>query len=545
MAPRLTQSLLAALVCTELLAGQTLLYETKPAATNPAFTAYGAEITALDDIDGDGTGDFIVGAPGIFETSPGGFTVHSGASGAILLEVAEPVSDELSRVGWALESIADLDGDGLRDIVSGTPGGVACGFGGCGGSARGEVRFYSSAGGALLERWLGAGADDSFGYDVAVLGDIDNDGIIDLAVGAPQRTVFGDGYVEILSGADGTSIMRLDSGLPGDQFGTGVHALGDVTGDGRTDIAVFARAPSGSVFVGRIDVLELDGTLVWSVEGAPGDQFGSEIASADVNADGVPDVVVNQNHSVRVFSGDTGAMLLDVANPTSFPSSFGTALEGMGDLDGDGHEDVLVGIDRNTVVAWILSGADGSLRALYTPSFAGVIFGDVGAIGDVDGDGLTDIGLGITAIFSLGGATTFAGTTKCLVYSSRTIPFVPLDEGGVPGQLGTPILRANGSTTTNQQVSLEVGNAAPFAPAYLVLGETKNPLATFSPGQLVPTPSIVIPLVTDAHGRITITDRWPNVPAGFMLFAQAWIVDATGTLGWSATNGLQLTASGY
>ncbi len=110
---------------------------------------------------------------------------------------------------------------------------------------------------------------------------------------------------------------------------------------------------------------------------------------------------------------------------------------------------------------------------------------------------------------------------------------------GLAGVNGVPVLSAQGALIAAQAGSLDLAAAAPSASTYLVLGF--NALnGAFKGGVLVPTPDVVLSsLATDGAGELQLPFAWPqNVPTGTQIWAQYWVQDAVGPVGFSASNGL-------
>jgi len=110
---------------------------------------------------------------------------------------------------------------------------------------------------------------------------------------------------------------------------------------------------------------------------------------------------------------------------------------------------------------------------------------------------------------------------------------------GLAGVNGVPVLSAQGALIAAQAGSLDLAAAAPFASTYLVLGF--NALSgAFKGGVLVPSPDVVLsPLTSDGGGALQLPFSWPqNVPSGTQIWAQYWVQDAVGPVGFSASNGL-------
>ncbi len=231
---------------------------------------------------------------------------------------------------------------------------------------------------------------DAFGCSATSLGDLDGDGVVDLAVGAKHDDDGGTdcGAIWILfASADGTiareqKIAHATGGLgdvlrPGDRFGAALALLGDLDGDGFVEIAVGADGDDGG---------GVDRGAVWILE---------------LSASGL----VRSTHRIGDGLGGLGAALAD-------GDGFGGATEGLGDVDGDGVGDLAVGArfrdgggpDRGAV--WILlMRTDGTVRSELeigeaAGGFTGMLddsdhFGaGVAAIGDLDGDGRSELAVG-------------------------------------------------------------------------------------------------------------------------------------------------------
>ena len=114
--------------------------------------------------------------------------------------------------------------------------------------------------------------------------------------------------------------------------------------------------------------------------------------------------------------------------------------------------------------------------------------------------------------------------------------------GGLPGTT-TPRLQAIGGLLAGQGNILELRQAVPGAPAWLIVGLSELGLP-FKGGTLVPSPDTIVPgLVTDAQGALGLFFTWPaGIPSGTSLWFQHWIADAGGPKGFAASNGLKGTA---
>jgi serralysin len=299
---------------------------------------------------------------------------------------------------------------------------------------------------------------DRFGRSVASLGDLDGDGVIDLAVGAFLDDTGGDGrgavHVLFLN-TDGTvkqsrKIASNTNGGPtlanGDRFGSALTAIGDLDGDGVTDLAVGADYDdAGGSDRGAAHVLFLnaDGTVKTSqkiasgIGGGPvlanGDNFGGSTASlGDLDGDGVSDLVVGAVgddtggaargavHVLMMNSDGTVKTSLKIASGTNGGptlangDAFGSSVASLGDVDADGLTDLAVGAigddtggsDRGAVHVLLLN-ANGSVKSFQEiahatgggPTLENVDrFGrSLAPLGDLDGDGVTDLAVGASA----------------------------------------------------------------------------------------------------------------------------------------------------
>lgn len=297
---------------------------------------YGWAISELADADGDGVTDWVSGS--ILEDGfSGAMEVRSGATGALL---HRREGNPSSLLGYAMADVGDLDGDGTHDVAVGAPGNGVPGY----------VEFVSGATGEVLRRLDGSDDADFFGAAVGDAGDVDDDGVPDVLVGAPDTAQGGTTYV--VSGATGATVRTYHAPEAGAAFGTGTDAAGDVDGDGQVD-HIIGAADAGVDDAGAAYVHSgADGILLHVFTAAAGgQQFGHFFVAGlgDVDGDGVSDLYVGDYAddtdgenagSASVFSGADGSLLHRFSGRPGDGMGPG---RGAGDVDGDGLVDLIVG----------------------------------------------------------------------------------------------------------------------------------------------------------------------------------------------------------
>ena len=166
----------------------------------------------------------------------------------------------------------------------------------------------------------------------------------------------------------------------GGQFGWIARRVGDVDGDKVADFTTSAPTfavegqPAGRVYT----YSSKSGRLLWQQTGKPGDQLGLGIEGAgDTNKDGVPDVIAGAPGAGRsyVYSGRDGAVLLTLGTGDA-AEMHGRHTMGVGDLNRDGHGDVLVGAPgKGAGRAYVYSGKDGATLLVLDGEENGDMFG--------------------------------------------------------------------------------------------------------------------------------------------------------------------------
>jgi hypothetical protein len=287
--------------------------------------------------------------------------------------------------------------------------------------------------GFLLWESNGAAAGDALGTSVAAAGDLDGDGVFDVLLGAPRVDpggLFSAGSVEVRSGASGLLLFVVPGVSAGDQFGSSVSGVSDLNGDGVPDLAAGApwSAPTGLPLGGSVEVLSgANGASLFTLLGTlPDGLLGSSVADAgDVNGDGLSDVVAGGPSApyAIVFSGANGLALHTLLGP-AFSCSFGQAVAGLGDVDGDGFDDVAIGADDcGSGFVFVHSGSSGTLLYTLSGSAVGDHFGAALArSSDLNGDGVAEILVGAprtspAGVTDAGRAAVFSGASGAPLFS--------------------------------------------------------------------------------------------------------------------------------
>lgn len=288
-----------------------------------------------------------------------------------------------------------------------------------GGSSRAEALD-------VLNTLVGDSDRDNFGIAVGSAGDVNGDDLDDLIVGADRddNTATDAGSARVLSGADGSILHTFDGVAENDRFGSAVAGVGDVNGDAFSDVIVGApENQSKGTDTGMVRVFSgADGSVLYDLAGdAAEDSFGAAVSGAgDVDGDDVPDFLVGAPQDIgprgyaRLYSGADGSVIRTLT--AEFPlDELGAAVANAGDVDNDGVPDQIVGApgvfsSDQAGAARVFSGADGSvlleLEGTSTVDFFGYA---VSGAGDVNGDSFDDVVVGASAHDGNG---TFAGAAR-------------------------------------------------------------------------------------------------------------------------------------
>ncbi len=358
------------------------------------------------------------------------------------------------QFGVSVAGAGDVNNDGLQDVLIGASANDD------GGSASGKAYLY--LGGTSFDlvsdlSFVGV-SGDFLGASVAGVGDVNNDGFDDILVGGPFSSSSGSnsGKALLFLGGDpmdNTPDVTFYGEASLDQFGAAVSGLGDVNNDGYADWAIGAfKADSGSqenigkvyVYFGSASPDSVKDLVI--IGKADGERFGYAIGGCGkFNDDAYDDFIVgaysydsptqvNVGRAYVFYGGSTPDTIPDLVvtgeNPHDF---FGYAVNGAGDVDGDGYDDIIVGakgFDNGTFLdagkSYVYFGgvapdaiADFSVATTRTNDDE---FGyAVGTAGELNGDGLSEFLIGAP-----GDNEVSTGAGKTYLYNGGTVPF-PLD----------------------------------------------------------------------------------------------------------------------
>lgn len=313
------------------------------------YDHFGTSVAGIGDVNADGRADILVGIDGtdVNGSSSGSAVVYSGANGAVLNTLQGLAANDI--FGTSAAGLGDVNGDGKGDYAIGAPwndnaSGVDCG----------HVKVYSGANGAVLFTFIGDATSDYFGTSVAGAGDVNKDGRPDIIVGSPYGdgpTGSASGYARVYSGANGSVLYTFRGDTAGDNLGCAVAGAGDVNADGWADVIVGADHddPTGTSSGSAIVFSGKNGAQLYKFAGdAATDLFGSSVGGAgDFDKDGFADLLVGATWddnsginagSLRVFSGFDGQVLYTL-NGAAAGDQFGYKVSAVGDVNNDGTVD--------------------------------------------------------------------------------------------------------------------------------------------------------------------------------------------------------------
>ena len=393
----------------------------------------GFAVSGAGDINGDGLDDLIIGAPfaGLGGKSYLIFGRNSGFDASLSLDSLDgsngfTINGVLfdDRLGIAVSSAGDVNGDGFEDVIIGADGAgdydnygnksfpgksyIVFGNSNVGNSGKLELEELDGKNGFAIK---GIQNGDRTGLSVSSAKDVNGDGFDDLIIGAPAALddssgltylVFGDsnlgnsGNLELAELDGNNGFVFIDTNKF-DRFGSSVSNAGDVNGDGFADMIIGAPGASGiygynnagkSYLIfgnsnlgdsGAVLLSLLDGTNGFKIFGIDSfDGFGSSVSNAgDINGDGFADIVISASSADVNGKENAGESYIILGRGDNFPV----------ETDSMGFDATLNLNSLHNTNIFVLSGID-----------SGDNFGSsVSNAGDINGDGIDDLIIGASS----------------------------------------------------------------------------------------------------------------------------------------------------
>jgi hypothetical protein len=402
---------------------------------NQFYITFGKSVASAGDLNADGFSDIVIGAPlftdNLDNTPQEGaaFVYYGSASGMVNLPTILQCDQADARMGNAVASAGDVNGDGYGDLIIG-------------------AEFYDAVqvneGAAFIYHGSATGVNNGaaivlyispfvarFGASVASAGDINGDGYGDVIVGQPDLNSYNGVFINAIQVGKAYVYQGSASGLSNNntalyignaqaKFGASVASAGDVNGDGYSDIIVGQQSPLSTsnayIYLGAPQ--GIDAIADASRESnQPDAQMGISVSNAgDVNGDGFSDVIVGApNYDNGQYKEGTAFVYLGSANGLAAFAAlleynvanafFGSSVSAAGDVNGDGYGDIIVGAygysngETNEGAFFIYHGSASGINT--SPAFiresnqTNAFFGaSVSSAGDVNGDGYSDVIVG-------------------------------------------------------------------------------------------------------------------------------------------------------
>ncbi|RYU73954.1 FG-GAP-like repeat-containing protein, partial [Hymenobacter persicinus] len=302
----------------------------------------------------------------------------------------------------------------------------------------------------------GQNPGDLFATSVALVGDLNGDGYGELAIGAPS---FGAGagmvalYRGSSTGLEPTAATIINGG-PGFNFGSSVAGAGDFNGDGYGDLLIggagytFNSNNAGVTYIygGGVNIFTNPNASAAAIAGFTNSRGGTAVAGVgDVNGDGYDDFATggpefdgggqNNTGSLNIVFGNASLSVTTSAPTLGGAANYrlGASLSGLGDTNGDGYADLIVGapgVNSALIVRGANTTSFGSFSAFYlTPPNGPSAGTSVAGPGDVDGDGLNDILLGAPLAGTSGSVFIYPGSTTLSANSQPVVVFSTAESG--------------------------------------------------------------------------------------------------------------------
>jgi hypothetical protein len=307
-------------------------------------------------------------------------------------------------------------------------------------------------------------------------------------------------------------------------FSPSFIAVGDVNGDGKLDVVAVGIPSNGNLnsMVG-IWLGKGDGTFRPSVIYNTGDEGANSVAIGDLNGDGKPDLVVGNSYGCATCDTSTLSVLLGNGDGTFQPpvnySSGGSYVDSVAiaDLNGDGIPDLVVANGYQCVgclnggVGVLLGNGDGTFQPAASFDSGGYFAASV-VIADLNGDGKPDLavangaqchgcGNSEVSVFLGNGDGTFQPPASYIwgMYGAASIAIADLNGDGKP-DLAVAIATMNGNSVGEGEVSVLLGNGD---------GTFQTPVSYKSGGHIA-TSVAIADLNDDGHPDLAVANWCPS-----------------------------------
>ena len=402
---------------------------------------FGGSVSQAGDVNGDGYADVIVGATGYTSFTGRAYIYYGGTNMNNIADVIMTGSAVNEYFG-TVSNAGDVNGDGYADVIVGGQGYL-----------NSTGRAYVFYGGSSMNNipdvlMTGESINNLFGLTISSAGDFNGDGFSDILIGAQgYNNSTGRAYLYFGgTSMDNISDLTFTGEAANNSFGYSLSLAGDVNGDGYSDIII--STPSNNSNTGKAYVFnggsnsDAFADRVITGDAASG-LFGYAVSSAgDLNNDGYADFIISSPGNNKIYIYKNSLSGIDSPSLTfkeTGSTSYGRSIASVGDVNGDGYEDLLVGapaINSGTNKAYLYFGGpnfDGTADMIFTGESSGAGFGlAVSAAGDVNGDGYND--------FIIGSPFYLVATGRAYIYyggpSLDNIADVILTGPGSPSDFG-------------------------------------------------------------------------------------------------------------
>jgi len=314
---------------------------------------FGRSVSSAGDINGDGYSDVIVGASGFNGNTGRAYIYYGSSSMDNIADVILTGETTENYFGISVSCAGNVNGDGFSDVIVG-----AWGYNSR--TGRAYIYYGSSIMNNVFDvRMTGESSGDFFGWSVSTAGNVNGDGYSDIIVGSRENNAgTGSAYI-YFGGSNMNNIfdVKMIGESIGNKFGYSVSTAGDVNGDGFSDIMVGAEyynSAFGRVYIYFGGISMNNVTDLFMTGEATNNFFGESMAPVgDLNDDGFSDIIIgafgnevggDNAGRVYIYFGDSSMNnVADVIFTGEEYNQIGICVSSSGDLNGDGHLDIIFG----------------------------------------------------------------------------------------------------------------------------------------------------------------------------------------------------------